>query len=293
MALSLMAVSAPHEGYVTFGDSLSDPGNHYAIFQKVSSSPFDEMSGAPYDIGGGHRFTNGPTWIEQLADDSQGPAFERPKFFWNYAVGGARARAGSPVFSAYDLSTQVQAYFNDNDGQASPRAKYMVWIGANDLTEALIKYALNSSASFAIMDDAIDAIESNIQKLSSAGARKINLLNIPDLGIAPVVRSHGFFAEMIATWLTEEFNAKLASMAERLNNTLSAHDSGFFINLIDIDALLKAGIEDEVLSLEPCLSFEVEENAICSEPEKHLFWDGIHPTTEGHRLITAFVRNKL
>lgn len=55
-----------YDRIVTFGDSLSDPGNAYLLTGEVVVRPFEPIPSAPYLIGHFH-FTNGPTWIEQLA----------------------------------------------------------------------------------------------------------------------------------------------------------------------------------------------------------------------------------
>jgi len=49
----------------TFGDSLSDAGNFFFETGDTVRAPFEPVPGAPYAIGG-HHFSNGRTWIEQL-----------------------------------------------------------------------------------------------------------------------------------------------------------------------------------------------------------------------------------
>ena len=53
------------ERMFTFGDSLSDAGNHFEEFREVSKAPFEPVPSFSYAIGG-HHFSNGDTWIEQL-----------------------------------------------------------------------------------------------------------------------------------------------------------------------------------------------------------------------------------
>ena len=145
-AVALIAVfSAPayaggSNRFVVFGDSLSDPGNFFIEYAQVSTPPYEPVPSAPYDIHG-HHFSNGPTWIEQLADEldtreSGRPALERPGVYTNYAMGRARARPNAPAFPAFDLSTQVGLFLNDFGGQAPAHATYVIWIGANDLDDA-------------------------------------------------------------------------------------------------------------------------------------------------------------
>jgi hypothetical protein len=73
-AVALLAVfSAPayaggSHRFVVFGDSLSNPGNFFIEYGQVSKAPYQPVPSSPYDIHG-HHFSNGPTWIEQLADE--------------------------------------------------------------------------------------------------------------------------------------------------------------------------------------------------------------------------------
>ena len=65
------ALGQPAEKLVVFGTSLSDSGNAFALVGGTNTPP-DYLNDAlliptaPYTRGG-HHFTNGPTWIEQLA----------------------------------------------------------------------------------------------------------------------------------------------------------------------------------------------------------------------------------
>src|SRR5256886_9561466 len=51
---------------IFFGDSLSDPGNHFIAFGTTAHQPFVPIPDDSYAIGG-HHFSNGATWAEQLA----------------------------------------------------------------------------------------------------------------------------------------------------------------------------------------------------------------------------------
>jgi len=140
LVLAPAAFAADVARLVFFGDSLSDPGNYFIAFGTVSRAPFEPIPDAPYAIGG-HHFGNGPTWAEQLARQlhrptSGEPALEAPGVFTNYSVGRARARAGAPTFAVYDLSTQVGNFLSDSGGRASSDSVYVIWIGANDLSDA-------------------------------------------------------------------------------------------------------------------------------------------------------------
>src|SRR5438270_1787817 len=74
----------PFDRIVVFGTSLSDPGNAFALTGRnlrPQDVRFDEflIPAFPYAEGGNH-FSNGPTWIEQLARTIGLAASVRPAY---------------------------------------------------------------------------------------------------------------------------------------------------------------------------------------------------------------------
>ncbi len=277
-------------GLVVFGDSLSDPGNHFVAFGLIAQQPFAPIPDAPYAIGG-HHFSDGATWAEHLAaalrlPTSGKPALRVPGVFTNYAVGRARARAGAPVFPAYDLSTQVGLFLSDFGGHASSEALYVVWIGANDLDDALNALVSDPSGatSIGIIQAAVITVAGNIQALWAAGARTFLILNVPDLAITPAVRALGPPAQFAATQLTVAYNGAL----DQVLNALQLPQIRFL--RLDVNALfaevLAAPLAAGLTNVEDsCLTFGVTGGALCATPQRYLFWDGIHPTEAGHDII--------
>src|SRR5262245_6227372 len=211
---------------VFFGDSLSDPGNDFLAFGTIAQQPFMPLPDPPYAIGGDH-FSTGATWAEQLAGKlhlptSGSPALRTPGVFTNYAVGRARARAGAPVFPQYDLSTQVGLFLSDFGGQAPSDSLYVVWIGANDLEDALNALASDPSAatSGAIIQAAITAVAGNIYTLWSFGSRTFLIPNVPNLALTPAVRALGPAAQGVATQLTAAYNGALDQVLSDLQARL-------------------------------------------------------------------------
>src|SRR5439155_8832218 len=142
----------------------------------------------PYAIGG-HHFSNGATWAEQLAraldmPTSGKPALRAPGVFTNYAVGRARARAGAPEFPYFDLTAQVEQFLSDFKGRAPSNALYVIWIGANDFNDALT----NPEAAEDIIRAAVTTLAGDVYALWAAGARNFMILNLPDPARAPVLR---------------------------------------------------------------------------------------------------------
>jgi outer membrane lipase/esterase len=290
-----MAIARADEsrGVVLFGDSLTDPGNHYIAFGQVTRPPYQPVAIYPYAMGG-HHFSNGPTWAEDLTDEidtpmSGKPALREPRVFTNYAVGRARARPGAPVFPDFDLGTQVGAFLTDFGGQAPANRTYVIWIGANDLFDALeaLQVDPTGKASMGIIQQAIGATAESVQRLWAAGAREFLVLNLADPALTPYVRSLGPLAQGASTQLTAAYNGALAEVLASLGALPQIQ-----IRQFDINAFLhtvvsspgRYGLRDVQDS---CLTFGVATNAVCADPDRYLFWDGIHPTRAGHFIISS------
>jgi outer membrane lipase/esterase len=300
LALCLLILGVLHataradesRGLVFFGDSLTDPGNHYIAFGEVSRPPYQPVAIYPYAVNG-HHFSNGPTWAEDLTDEldtpaSGKPALREPGVFTNYAVGRARARPGAPVFPDFDLGTQVRAFLTDFKGQAPGSRTYVIWIGANDLFDALEALQVDSTGatSIGIIQQAIGATAESMEMLWAAGARKFLVLNLADPALTPYVRSLGPMAQGASTQLSAAYDGALAQMLASLGALPQIE-----IRQFDVDTFLHAvvasparyGLRDVQ---DACLSFGVVTNAVCADPDHYLFWDAIHPTRAGHLLIS-------
>jgi len=283
LALAGSALAAPPQRFVVFGDSLSDPGNAFFLIRDVEVPPFpaDLIPSAPYARGGLH-FSNGPTWVEQLsiidhAVPSAGPALLLAPVASNYAVGGARARQ----VAAFDLPTQVGLFIGDVRGQAPADALYIVFIGGNDVRDALV----DPAHAALIIQGAVTAIGSNLRTLQAAGARRFLVAYAPDVGLAPAVRLQGPQAQGAATFLSGQFNIGLEATLRGLETALGLEivrlDTFRFLNDV-VTAPVKFGLTDVT---DACIRPNTIAGAFCRDPREFLFWDGIHPTVAGHRLL--------
>ena len=285
------AAAGPAGGFnrlVVFGDSLSDPGNAFVLVQTVSVPPFDLIPSAPYARGGLH-FSNGETWVEQLASElnakrSSGPALRKPLVFSNYAVGGARARATG----VFDLSVQTALFLSDSGGQASSDSLYVVFAGGNDVLDALREFDPNNLApSLGILLAAVDAIDMSLRTLSARGAHAFLVPNAPNIALVPAVRQLGTDAQTAAQSLTAIFNGQLEA---RLSALEADPNLGVKIERLDVFGILNevvaapaaAGLGEVEL---PCITPETKISPFCAHPDNFLFWDGIHPTRAGHGIL--------
>jgi len=83
------------------------------------------------------RYSNGPVWVEQLADGLGLSATASRLGGTNYAYGGARTGpAGSPF--PFSLVDQLSTYLGSTGGAASPDALYIVAGGGNDARDAFV-----------------------------------------------------------------------------------------------------------------------------------------------------------
>jgi phospholipase/lecithinase/hemolysin len=299
VALVAPALASGQPGFnriVTFGDSLSDSGNAFVLLGQVSVPPYLLIPEAPYARGGLH-FSNGKTWIEQLATDlamnpSAGPALRGAAAFSDYAVGAARARPAG----LFDLATQVGLFFGDTGGTAPPDALYVVFIGGNDLRDALVALATDPSfaTSMQIVTQASTAIADNVAALAAAGARQFLIANAPNLALVPAVRVQGPLAQGAAQFLSVTFNQALAAALANAQTalpsiTVATFDVFGVINAV-VAAPATAGFTDVEHS---CITPNVIAQAVCDHPDAFLFWDGIHPTRTGHAVLAQEAKQTL
>jgi len=284
------ALAGPPHRFVVFGDSLSDPGNAFVLTRDLSIPPFASLiPDAPYARGAFH-FSNGPTWVEQLslidhAAPSAGPALLLPTVLSNYAVGGARAR----TVGAFDLPTQVALFTKDFQGQAPADAVYIVFIGGDDIRDALDAFAVDptGATSVGIVTDALTSIRVNLLALYAAGARRFMVPNLGDVALAPAVRLAGPQAQFAANFLSTQFDFGLEATLEGLEAALGISivrvDTFALVNEI-VAAPASFGLSDVQ---DPCIRLNTVVGAFCPNPGQFFFWDGIHPTVAAHHLVAV------
>jgi phospholipase/lecithinase/hemolysin len=287
---------------VVFGDSLSDPGNGFALLNGLTdgnpnATPPDFgldaslISSAPY-ARGGHHLTNGDTWVEQLArlvgaQRSVQPAFASANpFAMNFAIATARARtiAGRPDLPS--LSFEVAAFLQKTGNQVPSDALYVIEIGATDVRDAIATG--NLAQAQAILQDAVKAIHDTITLLAGLGARHFLVWNVPDAGLTPAARLSG--ASAFATLVTTAFNGLLAADLQPL---IAA---GLVIPF-DANQLLTTIVNDpETYGLtnvtDACVTPD-DPPFTCQTPDEYLFWDGAHPTAAVHGFIADAVAQLL
>ena len=243
----------------TFGDSLSDPGNIFNLTTSVQPLELDIPvipPSPPYFEG---RFSNGPVWVENLAEDlelaitpstelsllsSEIPVpstvtltssdLEVSPFFngattessVNFAFGGAQTGengAGELGDFIPGVLRQVEWFVNDHQQVqqlADPDALYIVWGGPNDY----------QTVPDADPEEVVGNLETSIKSLFNLGARHFLVPNIPDLGKVPIAQTPNRpVSPAQLTDFTEQHNFLLEETLDDLSGTLNG------INLMPLD----------------------------------------------------------
>lgn len=300
LALSMPAVSAeersPYSGVVVFGTSLSDSGNAFALRGGTNTPPDYDVDGLlipgiPY-ARGGHHFTNGATWIEQLARSMGLSASVQPAYrsngakATNYAVGSARARDEGAFVN---LDDQVAAFLADHGPTVPSDALYVIEMGSNDIRDALVAYQTGGpTAAGLVIQQAITSIAQNIQLLYQHGARHFLVWMPPNVGLTPAIRQLAEANPLVlqlATGLTVNFNTALAGVLTSLSGlpgvTIARLDAYSLLNQISSNP----GAYGLTNVTQACITPD-QAPYVCDGPDDYLFWDGIHPTRAAHA-ITA------
>ena len=269
-----------------FGDSLSDPGNVYALTGQTAKAPYEPIPSAAYAIGG-HQFSNGKTWAQRFAQSlglnkSGKAAYGSSGKFGNYAFAGARLAGASLAVSATD---QVNLYFADQGGSADGDALHVIQFGGNDVRDAFVAYLVSGQdAAETLIEAAIGAEIDLILQLYGNGAKNFLVVNSPNIGLAPAIAEFGPAAQTLGAGLSAGFNQGLA---DALKYYIPSDAS---VQILDLFGLIN-GIAANPVALgiidttSPCLTFEVKSGAKCSNPETYLFWDAVHPTAAVHKHI--------
>lgn len=269
------AKGKPIERIVSFGDSLSDSRNMYNESQW--QLPF---SGSWY-VG---RFSNGPAWVEHLARRT-GLTLN------NWAVGGAQTR-DAHVGLIHGMGSQIDSYFSyvshAKDYDPS-RTLFTFLIGGNDFVNDI------QAAKQIVADQ-----EKLLEKLVAGGARRILIVNLPDMSLAPAftMRRGRTDGEAILAKV-DHYNRQIRDVADRV----AARTEGTEIAIADArkhfdDLVARPSSYGFTNAKESCLKIDTPSavsyletqtpRAGCTDPSTYVFWDSLHPTTRVHDMMAQW-----
>lgn len=272
---------------VTFGDSLTDNGNFYSYtFHYIPKNP-------PYYEG---RFSNGPTWAEDLAE----MLHLAPTDFIDYAYGGATARE-----ARNDVAWQLNDYIQ-HAGADQNRAQhlYVLWAGSND-------YMPGNGEPVQETDTTIAAIESHLETLiTKIHAQQILVITLPDLSRTPLASIAGPAFTATVSKDIALHNAKLVTLIQKMQSQYPAVKFIVFdVSPVFNDAISHPEHYNLRNTTEACYSGDAfmysalagpqfaqlratslrNADQACQDADQHLFWDHVHPTKVVHQIIAREV----
>ena len=277
--ISTAANAQSYNRLVVFGDSLSDNGNLFI------ASGGTQPPSPPYFQG---RFSTGPVFTELLG-------FNAANFTGsvtgsiNYAYGGARTDS-----SAFPPGMRAQlAAYTARGGRFGSGDLVSILGGANNIFQGLPAAGATGNPTGAITPVALSAatdINFLVNSVAGAGAGTILVSNLPKLSLTPQFRNTA--AAPLADFAAGQFNGALLT---GLNATAATRPG---TNIIMMD-LFKIG---DTIAANPgafgitnvtdaCLNPTT--GVVCSNSSGFFYFDGVHPTALGHRLIASLANDYL
>jgi phospholipase/lecithinase/hemolysin len=285
--LSLFSIptqaSAVYSNLYAFGDSLTDVGNVYLATGGLAPTSAYYTDGS--NVG---RFTNGLNYLDVLAAKMGLGVAPLYSGGTDYAFGGARvasAPSGLPSFN------QQIGLFDASHAVADPNALYVLWIGANDMTDAIKAAATgDTSAIGTAIVNSMTGIDNAIGNLSGLGAKHFLVMNLPDLALTPGINGYGnSLLDSLANMASTTFNQNLALL---LNNLGGPDILQFDVYAALNDVVANPGSYGLTNVTDSCYTGEVDGSSlngnpvtVCSDPSQYAFWDYEHPTAALHQTL--------
>lgn len=273
-----------------FGDSLSDTGNDLVVTGGAVPSPAYYTDGT-----NSGRFTNGLNYVDHLAAGLGLSAAPSVLGGTNYAYGGARTDSvaiGLPP-TAQPFNQQVGNYIAG--GVADPSALYVLWIGANDMSDVITAAAAADPATIpALVNTKVNTVMSSIvgalTGLAGLGAQHFLVPNLPNLSLTPGIRFAGSSdLSALAGGVSALFNANLSGLLSA--SAFTALD----INTLDVFSA-QTDITNDPASYgftdvsSACYTGEPDGSArpgwgtptVCADPTGYMYFDYQHPSAQLH-----------
>ena len=326
---------------IVFGDSLSDTGNLKRRLKMVPRPP--------YWVG---RFANGPVWTDYL-EVTAGLAMQ------NHARGGAMATQREPMASeeliqrvytngqffvsgniTHQIEDYASLYLNNGRVQRSESSVAILWAGANDYISkeafdtsitALLGQPFSEEGYREVVANVVEAMEKNLLRLKELGLQRFMVINLPDLGLTPMVLYNDSFVSSKnyasnehrlmdfssrLSELTRWHNLALAQMLDRFQSSsdqleVLLVDSNELFAMVNDPEEGAAAMGFDLESMQVVFSHQDKEQAfqdscykgmtlgvfspssqVCQTSSRTVFWDLVHPTTYFHCWMAFWVGNQ-
>ena len=303
---------ASYSNLYVFGDSLSDTGNNAIVFDIVGASQSlppgtlrtpmvtpDNSFIPTYPYVASNVYSNGPVWASSFASALGLSANPSLTGGTNFAYGGARVGPlGNPnPFVNFpnnfppSLTTQVATFLLTSGGQAPFDALYVVAGGGNDardiITAAAIDLANGTDPTSGIIAGAqayAAYVDAMVNSLEGAGAKDIVVWNAPNAGVGPAITAAGAgpLGSLVTFLMNQALAAALADDIADITDNVRIFDLFGFSTAVATNH----GAFGLVNGTDAC-SAVANIQACAQNNYNYFFWDGIHPTAAGHRLLAG------
>ena len=275
-----LAQTSSFSKLVVFGDSISDTGN-----LAVVDLPFPFFE---------NRISNGPVLVDFIAASIDSNANRSGHLLgesagFNYAVSGGNIVGSDPE----DLNQQVSAFLDRGNQQADPDALYVVIMGGNDLR------GIRSIADAAIATTEINAVitelNTQITRLSNAGARAFLIANVPNVGRIPETLALLPNDPNIVTRTenrVREYNLVFSQMLTEFTQRadLSVVEFDLFQALEDIlDNPASFGFNNIEQGCFDSSNFSIDPECVLFGFDTRVFFDNIHPSAATNEIVAPSV----
>jgi phospholipase/lecithinase/hemolysin len=295
-----------YDAFVVFGDSISDTGNAWMLTKSAGIDPALPPSETPHETYFRGRFSNGPVMFEHLWDklNAKGgslvPSLAITQLPPRTAVSFAFGTSGTDAncVPVPGLLCQVALFAQSLNGtQPSERTLFAIFSGGTDVLSA------PNPLDPAVVAAVVTHVRQAVQQLYQLGARDVIVVNMPNLGLAPLIAAPGL--KVALDQVSQQLNAALASELDTLSGTLPG------IRIIPVDAysyvqsLVAASAFDFATpALDPVNSFCLFDGAVptginCHDvptfkvDRSYFFWDVEHPTKAAHANLGGFIYQTL
>ena len=260
-----------------FGDSLSDAGNNALVLGPAAITPVP-ISGngfIPTFPYASTHYTNDKIWAQTFAQALGLQANPSLAGGTDFAFAGARTSGTSPV----PTLVQQNAGFLAANPHIPADGLYVVEGGGNNARDAFFDIAVNGKDLVQTIKSTAEGyaedVSGMVHSLENAGARDIVVWDVPDLGRAPSLLSEGAQASFLGTVIALSMNIAL-DVAIKKDPDVKLFDT---FGIVD-DVAAHPGKFGLTNVTDACAQF-----TDC-DPSKFLFWDGIHPTSAGHLILS-------
>lgn len=267
---------AQFERVIIFGDSLSDTGNLAII-----NLPF------PYFE---NRISNGPVaadFVTQslgLNADRSGHLFSNGSGN-NFSVAGGNIIGGDPE----DLTQQIDAFFARDSDPLSSLDLVIVFMGGNDLRD--IRNIADESSAAQRINETIMVIKQQLQRLVDAGARKIFVPNVANIGRVPETLNRETSDPGVSSLAANYVRSYNQLLESSLSGLIDAGDTEIVI--FDLFSALESILETPQAfgfdnSTQGCFDpdeFDIETSCVLFGLNSRVFFDSLHPSSKTHQLI--------